>query len=53
MERKSKHLTVCCSENKLLLNVSKTKQLIDFRKREVTHEPVYMEQLHHLHSTVL
>ncbi len=38
------HLAEWCTENNLLLNVSKTKELIvDFRKKEAkTHKPVYI-----------
>ncbi len=38
------HLAEWCTENNLLLNVSKTKELIvDFRKKEAkTHNPVYI-----------
>ncbi len=38
------NLAEWCTENNLLLNVSKTKELInDFRKKEViTHTPVYI-----------
>ncbi len=34
-----------CTENNLLLNVNKTKELIDFRKKETkTHTPVYISE---------
>ena len=39
MERKSKHLTVCYTENKLLLNISKTNELREDYQR-TTRPPV-------------
>ena len=39
-------LAVCCQDNNLSLNVSKTKELIvDYRKRRAEHAPIHIDRL--------
>jgi hypothetical protein len=45
LKPEARHLAVWCQDNKLSINMSKTKEMtVDYRKRRAEHAPIHIDQ---------